>query len=200
MFDSHAQMMIPKLEELDRRSTSPQLVLLGDSHFELMDTSLLPVSSINLGIRGDSVTAIAQRGESYKSVSSGNVIALSLGTNNVALNVKDTTTVRQIVELIERYPDKTFLLALLNPLSETQGYRDFNQRLLNINEGLIESLSDNSRVWLIPPIAPLSSGSFRLSDDYYIEDGIHLSKKGYQAWINQWKPALDAVFPEDSSH
>ncbi|EAR11167.1 GDSL-type esterase/lipase family protein [Reinekea blandensis] len=194
MFDEHAEKRMPLLLANDRQSEDVDLVLLGDSHFEFMDIEQLPVPAINLGIRGDTVYAIRQRMSDYQTVRQADIIALSLGTNNVAQNVSNRTTVKQIQELTDQYPEKTFLLALLNPLSRDKGFKGFNEELLDLNRRLQKVYADSEHVRLVPPMAPMESSSFYLNSEFYQDDGIHFSPYGYQQWLTQWQPAFESVF------
>ena len=194
MFDEHAEERMSLLLENDRQAQDVALVLLGDSHFEFMDIESLPVSAINLGIRGDTVYAIRQRMNDYQTVRQADVIALSLGTNNVAQNVSNRTTVKQIQALTGQYPDKVFLLALLNPLSLDKGFKGFNEELLDLNQRLQKAYAQSDHVRLIPPMAPMQEARFHLGSEYYQADGIHFSPYGYQQWLTQWQPAFESLF------
>lgn len=194
MFEEHAQQRMPTLIQADQQATDIRIALLGDSHFEFMDVDLLPVKAINLGIRGDTVYAIRQRMSDYETIRNSEVIALSLGTNNVAQNVSNRTTVKQIRELTDQLADKTILLTLLNPLSLDKGFADFNEELLDLNRRLENSYAQSDHVILINPMAPMSQDAFRLSSDYYQADGIHFSSFGYRQWLMQWHSALESIF------
>lgn len=193
MFDDHASQRSALLSEKDQQSSKVEVAFLGDSHFEFMDTDSYPFRSINLGIRGDTVYAITLRAEQYQTLKTADVIALSLGTNNVANGVSTKATVQQIKELVEQFPEQKFAIGLLNPLSEESGFKNFNQSLFKINERLQTEFGSHGRVLLVDSMAPESKTQFKLSRDHYGPDGIHFSEYGYDRWNALWLAAFETL-------
>lgn len=191
MFDAHAEERGKALVSKGQADESVEWVWLGDSHFEFLPDDFLSVASVNLGIRGDTVYAVLSRMSTYPILDHVPNVAISLGTNNVANGVKPTTTLDQLETLVSRFDSsQTVYIALLNPLSEQKGFRDFNRRLLDLNNRIEKKFAEVANVVLVPAMADPTKKPYRMTDDHYGQDGIHFSELGYQRWQQRWLSVL----------
>lgn len=102
--------------------------------------------------------------------------------NNVAIN----TTVDQVQDIVNQFPESHFIIALLNPLSEESGFKDFNQQLFKMNKRMMKQFAGHSRVSFLESMAPSDAKEFRLTRSYNGDDGIHFSESGYEVWRALW--------------
>ena len=193
MFDEFATAKHTELLEADRSMENIDVVMLGDSHFEFMSMDFIPYTVFNLGIRGDTVKATILRTAEYSSIKKAKLIGLSLGTNNAALGIDETTTLQHLEQLLAALPSQTpILMGLLNPLSANKGFTEINEKLASLNLKLIEKYAHNTRVILIPPIKAFEKNDFILPEEFYMRGGIHLSELGYQKWNQRWLDAIES--------
>ncbi|WP_028671362.1 GDSL-type esterase/lipase family protein [Saccharospirillum impatiens] len=201
MFDDHAAKRQQIMLEQDSATGAGAIVLLGDSHLELMDNDQRWPGSLNLGIRGDTSAAVLDRMDSYQSLATARVVIISLGANDIAQGYRINQTVANVRDIVSRLPAQTpVLLTAIHAMDERVGLVGYNRNIRRWNEAYMEAFAQSDRIHLVAsPHAPENDAD-NLAIAMHIGDGIHLSQAGYDAWISVLKPAVDSVIDARSTN
>lgn len=197
MFDEHAAQRQQVLLEQDTATAAGAIVLLGDSHLELMDNEQRFPGSLNLGIRGDTTAAVLDRMDSYQSLATASVVIISLGANDIAQGYRVNQSVANLRDIVSRLPGQTpVILTTIHAMDERVGLVGYNRNIRRWNEAYQEAFAGSDQVQLIAsPHAP-QSDSDNLAVAMHSGDGIHLNQAGYDAWLSALRPAVDSVLEE----
>ena len=193
------------------------VLFLGDSITEqwatvpdLWESAWGQYDPANFGIGGDRTEYIIWRIEEHElSNISPAVVVLLAGTNNTADNsaAEITAAMRKTVSLIhEKLPDtKVLLMAIFPRGPRVQGngvvdpwelrmsrIREINADLARMDDG------DRIRFFDLGPTLQNDDGSL---PDELMPDQLHLSRAGYEVWIEQMSPLLEEmVTAHESTH
>ena len=197
MFDEHAAQRQQVLLEQDSATDAGAIVLLGDSHLELMDNEQRFPGSLNLGIRGDTTAAVLDRMDSYQSLATASVVIISLGANDIAQSYRVNQSVDNLRDIVSRLPGQTpVILTTIHAMDERVGLVGYNRKIRRWNEAYQEAFADSDQVQLVAsPHAP-QSDSDNLAVAMHIGDGIHLNQAGYDAWLSALRPVVDTAVEE----
>lgn len=193
MFDDHAAQRQQQLLEQDQATGAGALVLLGDSHLELMDNDQRWPGSLNLGIRGDTTAAVLDRMDTYQSLATARLVIISLGANDIANGYRVNQTVANLRDIVSRLPEQTpVVLTAIHAMDERVGLVGYNRNIRRWNQAYQDAFSDSDQVRLVAsPHAPENDND-NLEVAMHVGDGIHLNQAGYDVWLAVLKPAVEA--------
>ena len=163
-----------------------RLLFIGDSLIEYFDwQERFPKTSVyNMGVAGETVEGLYERLQVlYTQLDTPDAIFIMSGINNLAMgHRKFITTYRKIVRgLKKRYKSpKIFvqsLLPVLFPWISNDEIRDINLQL--------KKMAGAEKVGYLDIYSLFLDPEGRTVADYLLEDGVHVSEKGYSVWANE---------------
>ncbi|GAA4279912.1 GDSL-type esterase/lipase family protein [Gaetbulibacter aestuarii] len=170
---------------------APEYLFLGDSITEQGNwvERLQNKTVLNHGIKGDiSISVLRRLDETIRQ--QPKTILLMIGTNDLAKDIPETEVIKNTFEIIRRLheglSDTTIFLQSILPVNNTipafEARFDNAEAIQNINRALIQ------------PPSELTFNYLDLHEDFKDEhnrlisacttDGLHLTEKGYQHWLN----------------
>ena len=173
---------------LDAEAAPGKVVLLGDSQFHRMDTSLLDAPSLNFGIGGDTVRHMAVRVQDYGSLERARAIFVWGGVNDLGRRPPKKVA-HDMKALLEKIPTHTpvYLLAVASVSTERS---DLNNREITELNKLYSDLCIG-RCKFIDLHASLSDSTGELASSFDVGDGLHLNAAGYRVVAEQITGALE---------
>lgn len=145
--------------------------------------------TLNLGAEGDSTEDLVARREGVIEANPGSVVLL-IGSNDVSNRKSVEHIVRNIqylmVTLRTGLPGARLLLQSILPRDPARAdqLRDANRHLRQFCPSLNAQFLD---LW---PALASDDGGLR---DEFTTDGVHLTAKGYEAWVAELRPALERL-------
>jgi lysophospholipase L1-like esterase len=159
------------------------ILFLGDSLIEFYDwEDRFPLKGVaNLGIAGESVLGLLSRLEGIiKRYPSAGLIFIMTGINNIAMEDLDFfTAYREIIErLKDAFPGAGIYINSLLPVIV-----DFipDGSIRKVNDSL-KGLSADTDVGYLDVYGLFMAPDQRPVREYLLDDGVHLSGKGYEVW------------------
>jgi len=161
------------------------LVFIGDSLTQWCNwEKRFPAHSvINLGIAGETVEGLLGRRERIRTmVENPDMIFLMTGINNLAMEHYDILVpYEEIVRnLCTWYKHATIVVQSILPVNmewiSNDVIKDVNQNLMMIARDHRAEYLDLHRLFIDPEGRPIRG--------YLLDDGVHVSTKGYDAWAN----------------
>ena len=163
-----------------------RLLFIGDSLIEYFDwQERFPKNSVyNMGVAGETVEGLYARLQVvYTQLDTPNAIFIMSGINNLAMGHKKfITTYRKIVRgLKKQYKSPRIfvqsLLPVLFPWVSNDEIRDINIQLKKMAEAEKVDYLDINSLFL--------DREGRTVAAYLLEDGVHVSEKGYRVWSDE---------------
>ena len=163
-----------------------RLLFIGDSLIEYFDwQERFPKNSVyNMGVAGETVEGLYARLQVvYMQLDTTDAIFIMTGINNLAMGDKKfITTYRKIVRgLKKQYKSpKIFVQSLLPVLFLWIS----NDEIRGINIEL-KKMADSEKVAYLDIHSLFVDREGQTIADYLLEDGVHVSQKGYSVWSNE---------------
>jgi len=163
-----------------------RLLFIGDSLIEYFDwQERFPKYSVyNMGAAGETVEGLYARLQVlYMQLDTPDAVFIMSGINNLAMgHRKFITTYRKIVRGLKKQyrSPKIFvqsLLPVLFPWISNEEIRDINLQL--------KKMADAEKVGYLDIYSLFLDHEGRTVADYLLEDGVHVSEKGYCVWSNE---------------
>jgi len=163
-----------------------RLLFIGDSLIEYFDwQERFPKNSVyNMGVAGETVEGLYARLQVvYMHMDTPDAVFIMSGINNLAMgHRKFITTYHKIVRgLKKQYKSpKIFvqsLLPVLFPWISNDEIRGINLQL--------KKMADAEKVGYLDIYSLFLDPEGRTVADYLLEDGVHVSEKGYRVWSNE---------------
>ena len=166
-----------------------RLLFIGDSLIEFFDwQERFPKNSVyNMGVAGETVEGLYSRLQVlYTQLDTPDAIFIMSGINNLAMGHKKfITTYHKIVRgLKKQYKSpkipKIFVQSLLPVLFPWIS----NEEIKGVNLQL-KKMADAEKVGYLDIYSLFLDPEGRTIADYLLEDGVHVSQKGYNVWSNE---------------
>ena len=163
-----------------------RLLFIGDSLIEYFDwQERFPKNAVyNMGVAGETVEGLyARLPVVYTQLDVPDAIFIMSGINNLAMgHRKFITTYRKIVRgLKKQYKSPRIyvhsLLPVLFPWISNDEIRDINMQL--------KKMADAEKVDYLDIYSLFLDREGKALADYLLEDGVHVSEKGYRVWSNE---------------
>jgi lysophospholipase L1-like esterase len=178
---------------------SLNIIFIGDSLIEYFDwQQRFPGHQVlNLGLSGETVQGLYARVRRIVSAASApDVLFIMSGINNLAMDdfkIMDEYE-RLLKSLKTAFPSSLIVVQSILPVTmyaDNKQIEDINAELKTKAKGLKISFLDVYSVFVDSEGAPKT--------EYLLEDGVHLSEKGYEAWSNKVENVLDHLLKKSSS-
>lgn len=175
---------IEKMSLCSVYSKQGKIVMLGNSITERVEwTELLNRNDIiNRGIGSDITEGFLSRLNYIYSVDP-KICYIMGGVNDIARNIAQEETVRNIKKIIEDLKQHNIVPVLQSVLFVTDTYPNnqvMNQKIESLNTELVK-VAKECKVTFLDINIQLSSGN-QLIKEYALKDGIHLTGAGYDKW------------------
>ncbi|MFH1015027.1 MAG: GDSL-type esterase/lipase family protein [Nitrospirota bacterium] len=159
------------------------ILFLGHSLIEFYDwQKIFPIhKAVNLGVAGEIVEGLLSRiGRITKEYPSSDLIFIMTGLNNIAMDdFNFFDSYKKILEkLSSAYPSAKIFMNSILPV-----IMDFisNETIQNVNKSLKE-LAGETNVEFLDIYNLFLDEKGRVIREYLLDDGAHLSGKGYEVW------------------
>ncbi|MGB7373785.1 GDSL-type esterase/lipase family protein [Pontixanthobacter sp.] len=177
------------IEWLDRHAEAGAVALVGASHLEAMDGSLLGRPVLKYAAGGDSLRQTGQRIMTYPNLDKASAIILWAGFNDTA-HRKPPEIIADLPMVLGRLPANVPVITLaLAPTSVAQKKTD----IAAINTGYARQCAAVPRCIFVDTARALAGPDGGLARKYDRGDGIHLNQAGYRALAQLIKPVLPPV-------
>lgn len=164
---------------------SNAVLFIGDSHIQGLAVSAITAHAVNYGIGNDTTVGVMARLPGEKLLTRSRAVVLAIGFND--LRYRDNRAIiANIVKILQRIPETTkVVLCAIFPVGKMVSVNsDYNERIVGINASMQRLPSRYANVTYLSIFDDLTSDGI-LKPEYHLNDGIHLSPKGYDVWINQ---------------
>lgn len=175
----HVQRLHGMFLALDSQRSAARTILVGDSHFQRMDSNLLEEPVLNFGIGHDTLRFMMQRLAGYK-VATGNADQLVLWGGQNDLRKRDVALVFQDISTLLDNLDvqKTPVILAVPPVAVGQPMaQELNVKIVEYNDRVKARCTVDCS--FLDVHALLSDETGGLSQQYDSGDGIHLNTAGY---------------------
>lgn len=160
-----------------------KILFIGDSLTEYFDwQQRFPEHEVmNLGIAGETVEGLAGRlNRIVTSINNPDLIFIMTGINNIAMEDYDIVeTYRDIVKNLSS-EFKNVVMVIQSILPVRLPWID-NRAIENINHSL-EKIAKEFKVEYLDIYSLFIDSDENPISDYLLDDGVHLSEKGYEVW------------------
>jgi len=160
-----------------------KILFIGHSLIEFFDwQKRFPIhEAVNLGVAGETVEGLLSRLDGIiKNYSSADLIFIMTGLNNIAMD--DFGFISSYEKILKKlssaYPTAKIFMNSILPV-----IMDFisNETIKNVNKSLKE-LAGEAGVESLDIYNLYVDEKGRVIRDYLLDDGVHLSNKGYEVW------------------
>lgn len=172
-----------------------RLVFIGDSLTEFFDWQdrFRDFQVTNLGISGETVEGLLSRLDLItSSIDNPDVIFIMSGINNIAMeDYEIIDTYKKIIErLSNKFNPSTIVIQGILPV-----YLPWidNNVIKKINDSL-KRLADDFKVEYLDTYSLFIDPKGIVIRDYLLDDGVHLSNKGYDVWTKRLDEYLKTRF------
>lgn len=162
------------------------LLLLGDSLVEWGDwDSLLPdLRVINRGQAGEVTEALSARlFAELEDQAAAEYILIVSGTNNLLMGNLHFTAIMETMlpRVVALCPQSTILLNSIFPMQ----VKEINPHdIKRVNEEL-QHIAASNQCRFLDMTAPVAASCLPITHPCFLQDGVHLSTRGYQVWAKE---------------
>lgn len=169
-------------KRVSRNISASSNIFIGDSHVQGLAVSEVANKAVNLGIGKDTIQGLTKRILDYDLLAGNHNLIIAIGVNNLwqeDVNV----ALAHFKKLLALIPDNTQIFVSAVFFVDENFTNLKNLKIKSFNHALKEVVLERDNAEFID-INNLMVVDGQLKAEYHIGDGIHLSKKGYDIWIN----------------
>lgn len=186
----HYKRMMSYHVRMDGSIPNGSVIFIGDSITQGLATSAVSPFSVNYGIGSDTTFGVLERITKYKSIFQARAIVLAIGVNDFPLR-SNALIVDNYKKILDEIPKNIeVIVSAVIPLDNNVFDKIVNSRVYSFNQDLEALTSNYENVKFINVADSLTDSEGNLLQANHIGDGIHLSSKGYDVWIQALKGAL----------
>lgn len=192
--DLHYQRMLKSHLSIDALLPDNAIVFIGDSITEGLAVTAVTSNGINFGIGGDTTIGVLNRVRQYTSLNKTQTIVLAIGVND--LKVRENSEIienfKKIFHELQEKSGARIVISAILPTNEAvrPEWKGFNARINDLNQFLAAFCDSNDQFSFLNIGPLLANIQGNLDSQYHNGDGVHLSTKAYQLWINALKHAI----------
>jgi len=180
--------------QLDGSVMQGSIIFLGDSLTQGLNVAAVANASINYGIGMDTSWGLLKRVPQYKSLNRASTIVIAIGINDLLRTSRSPADiVKNYQHILSRLPKgKAILIQAAFPADEEiSGLTGINQTIFQLNK-MLHQLAKERDYQFVNLWEQFTKNDGSAKKELYIEDGLHLSTKGYQLWIQALKQHLSS--------
>jgi len=183
------------LRRLDGASVEGRVVFLGSSTFQGLDTSSVTPIGLNLSIGGDTLEGLIERSAAYRSLATARVVIVNIGLNDLMRGcVQPKVRIEDLLQLVRA--ETPIVVLGVQGVEEAGNARPCDGRLAGLidefNQDLLNACSNRNNCQFVPH--PVTTNMNKNTMKPLQEpDGVHLSRRGYQALSDALRNALAKV-------
>lgn len=183
----------------DKKNTYPDnaILFVGSSSIRLWETNRffpdLPV--INRGFGGSHISDVNFFFEKLVSKYKPKVIVFYAGDNDIAYNKQINDVYEdytQFVNLVKKSDPETEIIYI--PIKPSISRWIFWEKMQQTNQKIRNYSETNPKLHTIDMALPILNEAGQPDPSLFIEDGLHLSEKGYQLWVKILRPLLLQIY------
>lgn len=192
---------IQKLEKLDQEQTDPEhaVLFVGSSSIVLWNDiaqDMAPYATIRRGFGGSKFSDVAVYIDRLVKPHQFDAVAVFVA-NDISGNKTDKTP-EEVLRLVDITVNKikehapaasVFLIAITPTPSRFGAWEQINR----VNALMSEYCHQHEGVYYIDTVSSYLDAYGQPIQEYFIKDGLHQNRKGYQLWARIIKAALDPV-------
>jgi lysophospholipase L1-like esterase len=177
---------------VDQNTPPNAVIFIGDSHIQGLSVSSICPIAVNFGIGHDTVNGVLKRSLHYQSLISASSVIINVGVNDLRKNSLKNVIAAYTVMLqqLNRIPN-IYIHEVLPIDSKVLGVR-LQKKIVLFNENLFKLTKDFDNITLLKSSSKFIDLNGDLKPSLHLGDGLHLSKNGYDIWIQQLRQQLDA--------
>lgn len=169
-----------------------QIIFLGDSMIEGLNTSAIYPGAINFGIGHDRVKWLSARINNYANLKRAKLWVICIGINDL-LNSDYEKAQTDLRYLLRQIPQgqQVFISSIL-PLTSARSLlqNNLNKEVWRFNKFIEKLTETNENIRLLEVPKTLTNKNRDLKSGLDDSDGLHLNKEGYDLWISYIKDQL----------
>jgi lysophospholipase L1-like esterase len=179
------------------------IVFLGDSIIQGMYVSALDPLSVNFGASGLTSDLLLERLPHYQTLERARLAVVAIGINDIRRR-SNAEILSTYVAILERIPEHLpVVFSAVLPVNEhvrPGQLRRSNEQIRKLNRDLRRLCREHSaRVTCFDAGPRLVNGAGQLAHKYHEGDGLHLSAKGYEVWMDALRLAIaEATTPRST--
>ncbi|MCF7988593.1 MAG: hypothetical protein K9L60_13660 [Methylovulum sp.] len=200
----HIPNMLRYHQWMDESVPEGATIFLGDSITQGLATAAIAPFSINYGIGSENTAQLIDALPIYKSLSRANAIVLAIGINDLGQGMKVGLNDRY-QKVLESLPaDVPLIWNAVMPVK----LEDIALADIAATNKVIQTLCEKKvNCAYVDTWQFLSDKNGHVISDFFLDDGVHLSPKGYSAWIAELRQTMKVVradaqpiIPPDLAH
>ncbi len=190
---SHYKEMLRFHLQMDENVPDEAILFIGDSITQSLVTSAVTPKSVNFGIGSDTTVGVLNRIALYRSVQSSAAIVLAIGVNDLKLR-KNKQIIHNYKKIISLLPtDTPLLFSAIFPINENVRNDVWNNRIHALNKIMEAHCVSRVNCYFLNTGKKFLNEDSSIKQEYVMQDGIHLSNKGYDMWILDLKDTLSYI-------
>jgi len=177
----YQQLRIFHKRQDQQQSEAAEFVLLGSSHLQGLNTSLLGKNVLNFGIGGDTTAGLLNRINDYQSVHTASNVVLQIGGNDLWNNDEESLT-KNLRELSLALANvKRLIWVGLIPI-DYEVHPTYPKNLFKQTNKTIQKLCLKTPNCTYLDPAKFLNRADELQQSLHVGDGIHLNTETYLRW------------------
>ncbi len=190
---------IKAFEHVDRtrRYNSGNTVFVGSSSirmWENLESDLNDIDAMNRGFGGSTIPEVYHYFDRIVSKYKPGRIVIYAGENDIAEDADPVTVARNFEVLIKLIRDKHGAIPVyFISLKPSPARWSLESKFLETNERIKNYCAKNDDLFYID-IHPAMINDNKPDPDLYVEDDLHMSRRGYEIWLKAIQSALSAEY------
>ncbi len=202
--ESRWESRIQQFEQADAEEMPPKgaILFVGSSSIVFwggLKESMAPLAVINRGFGGSQMHELNEFRDRIVTNYEPRAIVIYEGDNDVAMG-KDADTILStyddfIAHIDETLPATDICFIAVKP---STARKDMWEEMDSVNTGLRERAASRDDMCYLDIAKPMMEGEEFVREDLLFRDGLHLSRKGYEVWVETIRPVLMERYGPDS--
>lgn len=187
----HYYRMIKYHKSINDNMIGGEIIFIGDSQIQGLNTSSICIKAINYGIGGDDTSGLVKRIDLYTNINKAKAIIIEIGIKDILFGDINKALMNIDKILFRLSPNSLIILNAVFPVDENiEFYKNINGKINKFNIDMEILCGRYANCQFLNPGLKLQDNKGGLSSKYHIGDGIHLNPAGYSIWINNVTLAL----------
>jgi lysophospholipase L1-like esterase len=190
----HYNRMIKYHKSINDNMMGGEVIFIGDSLIQGLNTSSICIKAINYGIGGDNTSGLVKRIDIYTNINKAKAIIIEIGIHDILFGDINKAIMNIDKILFMLSPNSLIFLNAVFPVDENiEFYKNTNSKIHKFNKDVEILCGRYTNCQFLNPGLKLQDNKGDLSFKYHIGDGIHLNPVGYSIWINDITLALSKI-------